>query len=83
MACGPMSALKPAATSASLTPTPAEIRWPTLMLPEEHPVFGLPVGTKQTIEQWYSAVQGAINTHNQAVAGKLADLQNQLQSVKK
>ena len=78
-----MSALKPQGASSVITPVTAEIRWPTLMLPEEHPVFGLPVGTKQTIEQWYSAVQGAINTHNQAVAGKLADLQNQLQSVKK
>lgn len=76
-----MSALKPQSTS--IATTPAEIRWPTLMLPEEHPVFGLPVGTKQTIEQWYSSLQGAINTHNQSVATQLNNLQKQLQTAMK
>ena len=78
-----MSALKPQGASSVITPVTAEIRWPTLMLPEEHPVFGLPPGTKQTIEQWYSSVQGAINTHNQAVAAQLDSLQKQLKTAGK
>jgi hypothetical protein len=78
-----MSALKPQGAGAVNTPVTAEIRWPTLVLPEEHPVFGMPPGSKETIEQWYSSVQGAINTHNQAVAAQLDSLQKQLKSTGK